>query len=60
MAKKVTTTETASKPVYEVIEGKERVTVMTKGGCFKLWEAQSQKTLKFLFDLGIKNVRKNG
>lgn len=58
MAKKQTTENTA--PVYEVISGKENRTIMARGR-YDLRDKHSQKTLKYLYELGFKNyIRKNG
>jgi len=66
MAKRVIKKEEATQEevqkvlTYEVIPGTERVTIMAKGGPYKLSQPQTQKALKFLYELGIKNIRKNG
>lgn len=53
--------EETKKPLYEVIKGKEARLIMAKGGPYNLKEPQSQKALKFLYELGLTQyIKKNG
>ena len=61
MAEEVNNEEKAvKKPMYEVIPGQEARTIMARGS-YNLKEKHSQKTLKYLYELGLtKYIRKNG